>query len=109
MTATRVIGTATMRAGTPGFQAPEQLRGEGISVSSDVFAFGGVITELFGGQPLWSNLASHAIMYKVAVQGEMPDTSHLPTSIQQIVQLCLCPVSSRKCAAAILHMLCDLK
>ena len=51
MRATRAIGTATMRVGTPGFQSLEQLKAEGIGISSDVFALGGVLTELFGGKP----------------------------------------------------------
>ena len=48
MTTTRVFGTATMSAGTPGFQSPEQLKGEGLGTSSDVYAMGGVLMELFG-------------------------------------------------------------
>ena len=95
-----------MAAGTPGFQSPEQLKGEGIGINSDVYAFSGVLTEFFGGEPLWSELPSHTIMYKVAVEGVMPDTSHLPTSIFNIVQLCLCPVHARASAVTILGMLC---
>ena len=41
-----------MAAGTLGFQSPEQLKGEGIGIHSDVYA------ELFGGEPLWSGLLS---------------------------------------------------
>ena len=50
MTSTRVMGTATKLAGTPGFQSPEQLKGENMSISSDIYALGAVITELFGGK-----------------------------------------------------------
>ena len=44
------MGTATKLAGTPGFQSPEQLKGENMSISSDIYALGAVITELFGGK-----------------------------------------------------------
>ena len=107
MSATRVIGTATMNAGTPGFQSPEQLKGESIGISSDVFALGGLLTEFFGGKPLWGDMASHAIMFKVDVEGVMSDVRHLPAPIRSISKLCLCPLHSRKSAAAILCMLCD--
>ena len=109
MRATRAIGTATMRAGTPGFQSPEQLKAEGIGISSDVFALGGVLTELFGGKPLWDGLASHAIMFKIAVEGTMPSTTHLPTPIRHIVEHCLCLIDTRKCAAEVLLMLYNCK
>ena len=48
-----LVGSTTMRAGTPGFQAPEQLQGKSISSKCDVYSLGGVITELFGEVPLW--------------------------------------------------------
>ena len=108
MSTTRAFGTATMRAGTPGFQSPEQLKGEGLGISCDVFAMGGVLTELFGGQPLWGNMSSHTIMFKVGVEGVMLDTTHLPSAIQAIAQCCLCPAANRASARAVLLMLCEL-
>ena len=32
-----------MQSGTPGFQAPEQLRAEPIDVGADVYAFGALL------------------------------------------------------------------
>lgn len=32
------IGTKTMLAGSPGYQAPEQLRAESMGIESDVYA-----------------------------------------------------------------------
>ena len=107
MSATRTIGTATLSAGTPGFQSPEQLKAEGVGIASDVFALGGVLTELFGGNPLWGSLTSHAIMFKIAVEGKMPNVSHLPTPIRHVVEHCLCPIDVRKDIAVILQMFLD--
>ena len=105
--ATIGIGTATMQAGTPGFQAPEQLKGESIGVSCDVYALG-VLTKLFGKQPLWDKMAPHTIMYKVAVEGVFPKTEHLPDSICNVAKHCLCYARDRKSAPSILCMLIDI-
>jgi len=43
-------GAATGLAGTPAYMAPEQLRGEGATLLSDVFALGLVLYEMFTGQ-----------------------------------------------------------
>ena len=77
-----VAGSTTMKAGTPGFQAPEQLQGKGISPKCDVYALGGVITELYGEAPLWPKMSHHAIMFNVGIQGNFPCTSHLPLKMQ---------------------------
>jgi serine/threonine protein kinase len=47
LTKTRVFGTATKIAGTPGFQAPEKLRGEKITTLVDIYAVGGILVEPF--------------------------------------------------------------
>ena len=109
MTATRVFGTATKLAGTPGFQSPEQLKGENVTVSTDIYALGAILTELFGGKPLWENVSRYAIMCQVSVKGKMPKIDHLPSSVQTIVKRYLCPVENRATAAAILFSLCELK
>ena len=89
MTGTRVYGISTMQSGTPGFQSPEQLRGEELSTSCDIYALGAVLTELFSRQPVWQQQhSSHTIMYKVATLGQMPKFDHLPQSIQKIVFVC---------------------
>jgi serine/threonine-protein kinase len=44
------ISGAEVRSGTPAYQAPEQLRGEAVSVQSDLFALGLVLYEVFTGK-----------------------------------------------------------
>jgi len=44
------VSDAEVRAGTPSYQAPEQLRGESVSVRSDLFALGLVLYELYTGK-----------------------------------------------------------
>ena len=108
MTGTRMFGNSTMQAGTPGFQSPEQLRGEDLSIGCDVYALGAVLTEFFGMQPIWKKQTSHSIIYNVAHLGNMPNCEHLPVDIQRIVKVCLCPTPARASAASVLEMLCNL-
>jgi serine/threonine-protein kinase len=44
------VAGAEVRSGTPAYQAPEQLRGEAVSVQSDLFALGLVLYEVFTGK-----------------------------------------------------------
>jgi serine/threonine-protein kinase len=44
------ISGAEVRSGTPAYQAPEQLRGDAVSVQSDLFALGLVLYEVFNGK-----------------------------------------------------------
>lgn len=73
--ATMTAGTKRsthMKAGTPGFQAPEQLNGIFIGPHSDIYAFGCIVLELFSEQLIWHGLTSHTIMFCVGVKGEYP-------------------------------------
>lgn len=59
------IGTVM---GTPGFMAPEQLTGESVTPSADVFAWGAVAYELASGQPAFGDRdldSGVALAYKV--------------------------------------------
>ena len=103
-----VAGTTTMKAGTPGFQAPKQLKSEGISAKCDMYAFGGVLTEMYGEMPLWPKMAPHQIMFSVAVKGVYPLTSHLPLSIEAIVKMCLTCVEERASSIDVLTRLLSL-
>ena len=51
-----------MLAGTPGFQAPEQLSGAHIGVQCDVYVFGAVMVVLFSERPVWPNLSPYQII-----------------------------------------------
>ena len=100
MTTTRVFRTATKLAG------PEQLMGEDMTISTDVWA---ILMELFGGKSIWENISTYATMCQVSVKGIMPKTDHLPPSIQNIVKKCLCLAERRATAAFVLFSLCELQ
>ncbi|XP_064389956.1 uncharacterized protein LOC135337876 isoform X3 [Halichondria panicea] len=105
---TNQFGTATMRAGTPGFQAPEQLMGVTITDKCDVYAFGGVMTELFGEKPLWDRETPYSITYKVTCKGQFPEVSHLPDSVQCVVKLCFQVYETRADTFSLLKALLNL-
>ena len=63
VTKTGSAGSKTMLAGSPGFQAPEQLSGTHIGVESNVYTLWVVLSVLFGEQPVWSGLSPYQIMH----------------------------------------------
>ena len=94
--------SATLMGGTPGFQAPEQLKGGQLSPKCDVYALGGVITELFGCVPLWPKMSAYRIMMCVTVEGGFPETKHLPEEIQKVTALCFTTQEKRASVSELL-------
>jgi serine/threonine protein kinase len=60
--------------GTPNYMSPEQVRGERVAPSSDVFALGAVFYEVIGGRRAFEADSMHAVLYKVT------DTEPIPLS-----------------------------
>lgn len=101
-------GRSTIQAGTPAFQPPEQLKGELCGEGSDIYAFGCIITEIFGERAVWPDMSPHTIIFKVA-GGSFPSVDHLPVRIRELVrELCFVPVDTRASATKILEALCNL-
>ena len=105
MSETNVIGTKTMLAGSPGFQSPEQLKGECIGISADVYALGAVILVVFGETQVWPGLSAYQIMFQVTVGNKKPNTSFLSPSMKDIVESCLNNVSQRPTSKEVLKCL----
>ena len=123
MTATRVMGTATKLAGTPGFQSPEQLKGETISISADIYALGAVLTEQFSGKPIWSNMSSPTIILKVMWRYQVANQYgpiclatplswklhvKLPDLIRNIAKRCLSLEKDRMIAKEVMQAICEV-
>ncbi|MEU9436332.1 protein kinase [Streptomyces sp. NPDC048252] len=75
--------------GSPGFMAPEQLRGDPVTPASDVFCLGSVITYAATGTlPFGSaDSAAHALMFRIAE--DEPDLAGVPEGIADLVRACL--------------------
>ncbi|MCH0571710.1 serine/threonine protein kinase, partial [Streptomyces sp. MUM 136J] len=75
--------------GSPGFMAPEQVRGDRITPACDVFCLGSVLAYAATGRlPFGSaNSGVHALMFRIAQ--EEPDLEGVPEGIADLVRDCL--------------------
>ncbi|ARF56179.1 serine/threonine-protein kinase [Streptomyces gilvosporeus] len=75
--------------GSPGFMAPEQVRGEPIGPACDVFCLGSVLMYAATGRQPFGTAESgvHALMYRIAQ--EEPDLATLPAGLHPLVAACL--------------------
>jgi tetratricopeptide (TPR) repeat protein/TolB-like protein len=75
-------------AGTAGYMAPEQIRGEPSDVRADLFSFGAVLYEMITGVRAFAGSSAAETMD--AVLGDEPaGLEALPTSIRHVVRRCL--------------------
>ncbi|GAA1148509.1 hypothetical protein GCM10009664_15550 [Kitasatospora gansuensis] len=93
------VGTAV---GSPGFLAPEQVRGAAVTPATDVFAFGATLAyALTGDSPFGSGASSEVMLYRVV--HEEPDLAAVPPSLAPLVRACLAKEPAERPGAAALH------
>ncbi|MFF9771292.1 protein kinase [Streptomyces sp. NPDC014636] len=75
--------------GSPGFMAPEQVRGDRITPACDVFCLGSVLAyAATGALPFGAaNSGAHALMFRIAQ--EEPNLTGVPEGIADLVRHCL--------------------
>ncbi|MBJ3805678.1 serine/threonine-protein kinase [Streptomyces flavofungini] len=75
--------------GSPGFMAPEQVRGDRVTSACDVFCLGSVLAyAATGALPFGTaNSGVHALMFRIAQ--EEPDLEALPENLRELVGHCL--------------------
>nr|WP_235216333.1 serine/threonine-protein kinase [Streptomyces toyocaensis] len=75
--------------GSPGFMAPEQVRGDRITPACDVFCLGSVLAyAATGALPFGTaNSGVHALMFRIAQ--EEPDLERVPEGLADLVRDCL--------------------
>ncbi|MEU4655742.1 serine/threonine-protein kinase [Streptomyces sp. NPDC023723] len=75
--------------GSPGFMAPEQIRGEPLTPACDVFCLGSVLAYAATGTLPFGTADSgvHALMFRIAQ--EEPDLTGVPEGIADLVGACL--------------------
>ncbi|WP_394839445.1 protein kinase [Pendulispora rubella] len=75
--------------GTPGYMAPEQIRGEpAIDARSDLFALGCILFEVLAGRPAFAAKDVLALMFKVLVEDPPPLRSlcpELPAALEALI------------------------
>ncbi|NEA64393.1 serine/threonine-protein kinase [Streptomyces sp. SID12488] len=75
--------------GSPGFMAPEQVRGDRVTAAADVFCLGSVLAYAVTGTLPFGAVGSgaHAMMFRIAQ--EEPDLTGVPESLAALVRDCL--------------------
>ena len=78
------VGTAV---GSPGFLAPEQVRGATVTPATDVFAFGATLAYAATADSPFGQGSSEVMLYRVV--HEEPDLRGVPDSLAPLVYACL--------------------
>jgi serine/threonine protein kinase len=78
------VGTAV---GSPGFLAPEQVRGAAVTPSTDVFAFGATLAYAATADSPFGQGSSEVMLYRVV--HEEPVLGRVPDSLAPLVYACL--------------------
>ncbi|MFJ6696432.1 protein kinase [Streptomyces sp. NPDC091272] len=75
--------------GSPGFMAPEQIRGDRVTTACDVFCLGSVLSYAATGRLPFGTAHSgvHALMFRIAQ--EPPDLADVPESLHDLIRDCL--------------------
>jgi len=77
-----------MTMGTIAYMSPEQARGEEVDHRTDIWSFGVVLYEMFGGQLPFKGEQDQAVVYSILNEQPKPITdlrSEIPMSIEQVV------------------------
>jgi eukaryotic-like serine/threonine-protein kinase len=82
------VTEAGTTVGTVAYMSPEQLRGEGLDASTDLFSFGLVLYEMATGRPAFSG-ATSAVIAAAILHGEAPRPRairpELPERLEEII------------------------
>ncbi|MFJ8882531.1 serine/threonine-protein kinase [Streptomyces sp. NPDC102402] len=75
--------------GSPGFMAPEQVRGERVTTACDVFCLGSVLAYAATGRLPFgaADGGAHVLMFRIAQ--EDPDLTGVPVDLVELIQDCL--------------------
>ena len=98
------LGEGDARAGTPAYMAPEQLRGEGVSVRSDVYALGLVLYEIFTGEPAHRGETIDALRtQKESLSHSAPSSivHDMDPVVERVIARCLAPDPKDRPASAL--------
>ena len=78
--------------GTPGYMAPEQIRGADVDFRADIFAFGVLLFELTSGLHPFTGVGQGSTLARV-LEVEAPDLARLtpscPSALERIIRQCL--------------------
>ncbi|MEO3749489.1 ABC transporter substrate-binding protein [Streptomyces sp. B6B3] len=76
-----------MVVGTPGFMAPEQVRGDPVGPATDVFSLGAVLVYAASGEGPFGTGSAHVVNFRAVY--EAPRLDGLPPGLRALVEPCL--------------------
>ena len=85
--ATASLTSTGVSVGSPGYMAPEQIRGQDISGAADIFSLGAVLAYAATGSAPFLGDSSAVLLYKVV--HEEPELGELEGGLRDIVASCL--------------------
>jgi serine/threonine-protein kinase len=88
--------------GTPGYMAPEQVRGGAVTASADVFAFGAVVYRALTGHPPFGVAEVQAVFDVVSKQPPAPTTLRrdIPRDLDYVLAIALAKEPAERFASA---------
>ncbi|HVN33279.1 MAG TPA: protein kinase [Thermoanaerobaculaceae bacterium] len=75
--------------GTPGYMAPEQLRGDPVDARTDLFSLGAVLHELLSGRRAFPGASAVESSYATLHHEPEPLPTSTPPAVAQVVRRCL--------------------
>ena len=88
-------------AGTPLFKAPEVFVPAKRSIPADIYSYGCLLIELFGGKRVWENVDLLELFGKVCGSPpQTPATAHIPLAYRNICTRCTAHAASERSTAA---------
>ncbi|MGW0776967.1 serine/threonine-protein kinase [Streptomyces sp. NPDC002835] len=87
MDGTASLTSTGVSVGSPGYMAPEQIRGKGVTGAADVFSLGAVLAYAATGEAPFPGDSSAALLYMVV--HEEPELGELDGDLRDLVAACL--------------------
>ena len=88
-------------AGTPLYKAPEMFVLSKRSTPADIYSYGCVLIELFGGKRVWENVELLELFAKLCGSPpQTPPTAHIPLAYRNICTRCTAHAASERPTAA---------
>ncbi|MGH9592353.1 MAG: protein kinase domain-containing protein, partial [Bryobacteraceae bacterium] len=85
----RTVTNPGIPMGTPGYMAPEQVRGQAADHRADIFSLGVILYELLAGKPAFEGPSALEVMHAIVAEepAELPE--NVPDGLRRIVKRCL--------------------